>query len=86
MKETEEITKEVGFEIKHWILSGETKACQVQNNIDSTNERLLGLNWDPVSDTYSYKFQLNFSKRKRGLRMSKDISQAAIETLFPIFF
>ena len=48
------------------------------------NERVLGMDWDPVEDQFRFKVKLNFSPRKRKVRTGPDLNIAQIPAGVPI--
>lgn len=49
MNDTEKVLKQGGFNIKHWIVSGNIDQKDV-NIVKQNEEKVLGLKWDPQQD------------------------------------
>ena len=72
--EIDQILELGGFKIKRWIIGRKV----VEKNMEDKEEmceKVLGLQWDVINDTISFKIQLNFSKKKRGAYVEKDVEK-----------
>ncbi|XP_045109596.1 uncharacterized protein LOC123503684 [Portunus trituberculatus] len=82
IKEVEEVLRPGGFQIKYWILSGEdNRNDAIISNTDQ--EKVLGLEWKPKQDVFSFKVKLNFSKRTREGRTEPNVSYGDFESRIP---
>lgn len=61
IQQTEELLSYGGFQIKHWVISGEHEEQNLQtwNVLDSKEEKILGLIWCPKGDHFTFKMRLN---------------------------
>ena len=70
----EEILAKGGFKVKGFVTSGDV----VEENIAmlGTGEvgRVLGVGWDPTSDTFVVKVRINLSKKVKGARTQPDLT------------
>ena len=48
--------------MKHWVVSGDDKV-QHGKVMDVSHERVLGVDWKPKEYKFSFKINLNFSKK-----------------------
>ncbi|XP_045139268.1 uncharacterized protein LOC123520764 [Portunus trituberculatus] len=82
MNATECILKEGGFHIKHWTVSGDVSHDYI-NIINSDEEKILGLKWNPKLDEFFFKIKVNFSPKKRGMRCDPDMDREECMRNFP---
>ena len=82
IKDTENILSQGNFRVKHWIVSGHCKNCQI-NVVSSDSEKILGLNWNPVEDFFSFTVKVNFSYRVRKIRSGPNLKSHDIDDKFP---
>ena len=78
------------FKIKKWLYSGENN---VEKPINDTNrmqnsatqhapaQKVLGVCWDPVKDCFKFQVNLNFSIKRRKVRMGSKLSKEEIPTI-----
>ncbi|XP_033730738.1 uncharacterized protein LOC117320185 [Pecten maximus] len=69
-----------GFKVKHWTLSGMSTA--LGNNVN-TQEKVLGMIWDPKMDTFKYKARLNFSPKVKKIHQEQNLSEGDIPNQIP---
>lgn len=77
------VLAEGGFKIKHWLMSGNEIGNSDLSLLDSREEKVLGLNWDPKEDKFSYKVKLNFSKKFRNVREGPCLTRSDLEEKIP---
>lgn len=82
IRDTEKILSEGNFRIKHWIVSGRCESSYV-NVIKSDKEKVLGLNWNPIDDCFSFTVKVNFSPRIRKIRSGQNLELSDIDDKFP---
>ena len=85
-RDAESVLRSGGFEIKCWQMSGETgsangAASELKGEGECTG--VLGVVWNHIHDTMSYKVSLNFSKRRRGAKTEPDIGRDQIPEAIP---
>ena len=70
-----------GFRVKNWVYLGDShpvEICELSNNLrlkEASEERMLGVSWDPKEDTFRFKVRINLSPLKKKLRMEPDITR-----------
>ena len=72
-----------GFQIKHWLMSGNELGKSDLILLDSREEKVLGLSWDPKEDKFSYKLKLNFSKKFKNVREGPCLIRSDLEEKIP---
>ena len=93
VEEAENLTGEVnlilakgGFEVKCWQKTGDdlslTEAAQ-NLKCDESNIGVLGINWNPLSDTISFNISLNFSRKRQGRSVGPDLKEKDIPECIP---
>lgn len=86
MSGIESVLKGGGFTIKYWVTSfkpnDEQGATQL-NILNTDNERILGLVWNPETDTFRFKVRINFSCKKNKLPTQPDLDISRISEDFP---
>ena len=89
--EVEKMLAKGGFQIKCWQYSGEGIARSSSNSSDGVsllkgtdeNTRVLGVVWDPVSDCILFHVVLNFSKKRKGVRIGPNLTAADVPSRIP---
>lgn len=51
--------------------------------LNSHDEKVLGLKWDPREDTFGYKVVMNFSKKFRNVREGPCLTKSNLESEIP---
>ena len=81
-KEADEILGHANMRIKKWIYSGENTQHvdigEISGSLpleDSGIERMLGVMWDPKSDSFRFAVRINLSTLKKKSRIGPDISR-----------
>ena len=82
-QETELLLAKGNFSVKEWQFSGSGKSKTVALKGDGNYIGVLGTQWNPVNDTISFQVTINFSKKKRGLRIQPNIKREEIDTNIP---
>ena len=77
----QQILSKGGFAIKGFVMSGDTSEKNLSLLGSGEVERVLGVGWDPRSDTFTVQVKVNLSKKIRGLRKEKDMSSEEIDNL-----
>lgn len=73
-----------GFEIKEWTVSGDRNMSLRHSKIvDSKEEKVLGLSWDPQKDVFRFKVHLNFSKKIRNCYQGPYLTVGNLEEKLP---
>lgn len=72
------------FHMKHWIVSGQHENHSI-NIMESDNEKVLGLKWNPKDDKFSFNVRVNFSPKVKKIRSGPDWDRRDIEFNFPEF-
>lgn len=83
IQETEEILDVGGFKIKHWITSGDKETMREVNILDTKKEKILGLNWKPEEDKFSFEVKLNFSPKYKKVFTGPNIKLVDIDYALP---
>ena len=76
--DVELILKKGGFFIKEWKFGG------VGVGPPSEVLNVLGIKWDPSTDCITFGVQLNFSKKKRGIRTSPNLHHSQVPAHLPV--
>ena len=82
IRNTEHVLSLGGFKVKHWIISGKVEKNEVQL-LDTNEEKILGLMWNPKEDKFLYTVGVIFSKKYRKVRTGPDMTKIDIEENFP---
>ena len=75
-----------GFHVKEWIISGESNTPidptlpDTLHNEHVSDERVLGMIYDPIIDKFRFQVNLNFSKGKEKIPINKKPSLPAVLT------
>ncbi|XP_045110007.1 uncharacterized protein LOC123503946 [Portunus trituberculatus] len=72
-----------GFKIKQWIMAGDELSDTDLGLLDSHEQRIFGLKWDPREDTFGYRVTLNFSKKFRNVREGPCLTKSNLESQIP---
>ncbi|XP_063446979.1 uncharacterized protein LOC134726470 [Mytilus trossulus] len=71
-----------GFAIKHWIVSGDSNdEMEGLNVVRTDEEKILGMIWQPMSDTFTLKIKLNFSPKRKGVRTGFNLNVQQIDDI-----
>ena len=89
MKEIEDILKQGGFYMKEWItsqvdkivLKGDQEERSTPKEIEK--EKILGLELERERDEFHFKAKLNFSIRKRKVRIQPDLKRSEVPENIP---
>ena len=81
--ETNEILSEGGFQIRHWVVSGDSSEDEFLNILKTDKEKVLGLNWNPKKDLFFYVIKINFSNKVRNVRVEPSIRRSEIDEKLP---
>ena len=81
--EADQILKHANMHVKKWVTSGETstKEIEVGNTEDMTlmdnmeGERMLGINWNPRKDAFTFVVRINLSPLRNKARIGPDLSR-----------
>ena len=84
MHDINSVLDEGSFKIKHWIMSGNDTPNEMLNLSTANEEKVLGLNWDPNKDVFSFKIKLNFSKKHKKVREKPNLSRSELDDKLPI--
>ncbi|XP_071136608.1 uncharacterized protein [Mytilus edulis] len=82
MEDTEKLLAKGGFTIKHWIVTG--KQSDQWNGLHISNEpkeKILGMIWQPRDDMFTFQAKINFSSKRRGIHIDKDLQQTQIDDI-----
>ena len=93
----EHILKAGGFELKPWVLSGQggrkecddkLKKCKAEtlvlpNQMQDDDNKALGLGYIVKEDKLHVMVAINFSKRKKKMRLGQDLLQEEIRAQMP---
>ena len=63
INEIEYILKEGGFNIKEWIISGQNKINNSNDNSEEREEKVLGILWNCSTDKFRFEVTLNFESK-----------------------
>ena len=73
IKEADEILNHANMHVKKWILSGDESDNMVTLGeasesilVDSSEERMLGIMWDPNKDIFKFVVRINLSPLKKS--------------------
>ena len=83
--DVEVILNEGGFQIKEWITSysHESMVSLDQVGCDRDVSKVLGVVWDTRRDELRFRVRLNFSEKKRKVRIGEDMTVDSIKVEFP---
>ena len=76
-KNITDLLKPGNFHVKRWNISGDRKSLTKDNNI------VLGVLWQPSSDTIHFDMRLNFSKKVKKQRIGPDLTKMDIPDKIP---
>lgn len=92
----ERILEAGGFYMKPWVYSGQSgrhesshlkkEASEVMvlpNQLSEENSKALGLGYDPESDKLHLMVAVNFSKKKKKMRLGENLSREEVRTHVP---
>ena len=90
----EKILKAGGFYMKPWIFSGQSRRDNAKgmnsepimvlpNQLTSEDDKALGLGYNVNEDNLHVMVSVNFSKRKRKMRLGKDLSKEDVRKYTP---
>lgn len=83
-KEIEAVLGEGGFEMKGWVISGESnEGADVHIEQRKEEEKVLGIAWSPSEDCFHFEVKLNFSPKKKKLRTEPDLNKEQIPREIP---
>ena len=88
--DTSLVLSKAGFKVKAWHFSGEAHArVEATVPIDSTessveNVRVLGVQWNPVDDDICFTPSINFSTKRKGVYVAKDLTAVDIPQGIPL--
>ena len=84
IKEIEAVVNTGGFEMKSWIVLGEsTGRADVHIEAATDKEKVLGIAWNPGKDCFHFEVKLNFSPKKKKERSGPDIKREQIPREIP---
>ncbi|XP_054611256.1 uncharacterized protein LOC129169152 [Dunckerocampus dactyliophorus] len=92
----ERILKAGGFYMKPWVYSGQSGRSEsrhlkkeappvmvLPNQLSEENNKALGLGYDPESDKLHLMVAVNFSKKKRKMRLEENLSREEVRARAP---
>ena len=88
--DTSLVLSRAGFKVKAWHFSGEAHArVEATVPIDSTessveNVRVLFVQWNPVDDDICFTPSINFSTKRKGVYVAKDLTAVDIPQGIPL--
>ena len=85
-EEVQDVLQRGGFNIKHWIISGDDSVSEAKSDITILNvdqEKVLGMRWVPKQDHFIFKVKINFSQRQKKVPTGPDLTETNIDALFP---
>ena len=77
--DAEKILEKGGFKLKEWFFGG----VGVDNKDESGVLQVLGVHWDPREDVIQFKPVLNFSRKRRGLRVGPPLTRDQLPDALP---
>ena len=80
-KDIEYVLAQGNFFIKGWRIGCD----QIEPASFGSDELVLGLNWDPSTDSFTFTSRLNFSKRIRGIHSAPDLTPDQFTATYPAF-
>ena len=80
------ILEKGGMEMKGFVASGDSSPELVSLLGSGEASRVLGVQYDPESDTFSVIVRINISKKYRGVRAAPDLTYEQIPQLLTIVF
>ena len=80
-KNIREILSKGGFEIKGFVMSGDTKEEDLAMLGTGEVGRVLGVGWKPENDVFTIEVKINLSKKVRGVRKESDLSDDDITNI-----
>ena len=83
IRDIEHILKQGGFKVKGWVNSGMTQKDENIEILEKESESVLGLKWNPKSDKFQFETKLNFSPKKRGIRLAPNLTKNNIHSELP---
>ena len=77
-KEVEHVLDQASFKIKNWTISDTPNQNDNINLLDANSERVLGMQWYPAADEFCFEVKLNFSAKRRGVRIDANITKNGV--------
>ena len=87
-REVDRMIEAGGFEVKKWIISADAVNVPQSENIFNKSKKIefcpkeaskvLGVNWNPATDQFQFKVKINFSPRRRKVRIGPDIQASQL--------
>ena len=76
-----------GFKVKEWLVSSNAESIELQDKgdkreiqLDDANEKELGMTWHRKQDAFSYTAKVNFSPKRRNVRIGPDLRVEQLST------
>ena len=85
-KEVEHVLEQASFKIKNWTISDTPNQNNNINLLDANSERVLGMQWYPAADEFCFEVKLNFSAKRRGVRIDANITKNGVIDEIPEIF
>lgn len=83
ISDTETVLREGNFHIKHWTISGDGHSPSNMNVLNVNNAKVLGLQWIPSQDNFVFTVSVNFSRKRKGVRISPGMTKDQCLIEFP---
>ena len=70
--------------MKHWVTSLDSSNTSDINVVHRDVEKVLGLRWNPQTDTFHFQIKLNFSRKVKNVHTGPDLTIENAECSMPI--
>ncbi|XP_043208348.1 uncharacterized protein LOC122373955 isoform X1 [Amphibalanus amphitrite] len=85
-EEVQGMLQKGGFNVKHWIISGDDNVSAAKSDVTLLNvdeEKVLGMRWLPKQDHFMFQVKINFSQRQKRVPTGPDVTKTNIDAVFP---
>ena len=83
IKDVEYVLGQGGFKVKSWTISGTDNSSDKVHLLESENERVLGVEWNPKYDEFRFETKINFSAKNRGVRVLPNLTKDNVDVATP---
>ena len=86
-EEVQGMLQKGGFNVKHWIISGDDSGSAAKSDVTLLNvdeEKVLGMRWLPKQDHFMFQVKINFSQRQKRVPTGPDVTKTNIDAVFPM--
>ncbi len=83
ISDTETVLREGNFHIKHWTVSGDGHSPNNTNILNVSDAKVLGMKQLPSQDNFVFTVSVNFSRKRKGVRLSPGMTKDQCLIEFP---